>query len=80
MMDFREYLSQRKPKYDPEGDFVRLSLRDHDLPDIHSLRQLTGYMSERTALESLIGPARKVWADYVKLAKRQELQARPPAE
>ena len=35
-MTFKEYLAARRPRNDVQGDFVRLVLRDDDLPAIQS--------------------------------------------
>ena len=67
-MTFREYLAARKPRNDVQGDFVRLVLRDDDLPAIQSLRQLTSYMRGSATLSDWIEPGSRVWADYVKAA------------
>ena len=71
-MTFREYLVARKPRNDLQGDFVRLVLRDGDMPSIQSLRQLTSYMRSSATLSDWIGPGSRVWADYAKAAIRAE--------
>jgi hypothetical protein len=71
-MTFREYLAARKPRNDVQGDFVRLALRDDDMPAIQSLRQLTSYMRGSATLSDWIEPGSRLWADYAKAAIRAE--------
>ena len=71
-MTFKEYLAGRKPRNDSQGDFVRLALRDQDMPAIESLRQLTSYLRGSVTLSDWIEPGSRVWADYAKAATRAE--------
>ena len=71
-MTFREYLAARKPRNDFQGDFVRLVLRDDDMPAIQSLRQLTAYVRGSPTLSSWIEPGSRVWADYAKGSDQAE--------
>jgi len=71
-MTFRGYLAARKPRNDIQGDFVRLALRDEEMPALQSLRQLTSYMGGSATLSDWIEPGSRVWADYAKAAIRAE--------
>ena len=71
-MTLREYLAARKPRNDNQGDFVRLVLRDEDMPAIQSLQQLTLYMRGGATLSDWIEPGSRVWADYARAAIRAE--------
>lgn len=76
-MTFREYLAARKSVSDSRGDFVRLALRDGDLPDIQSLRQLTAYMRGNGALSDLIEPASLFWAAYANAEIKRDNAHKP---
>jgi hypothetical protein len=71
-MTFKEYLAARRPRNDAQGDFVRLALRDENMPAIQSLRQLTSYLRSSATLSDWIEPGTRVWADYAKAAIRAE--------
>jgi len=69
-MTFRDFLSTQRAKFDPEGDFIRLALRDPDLPAFTSFEELRKYVAGNPALAGFDEPCRALSVTYVR-AKRQ---------
>lgn len=69
-MSFKEYLAQRKPRHDAEGDFVRLALADPTFPDVSSWGEIEAHLVSSKATYPMINAARDVWDKHQKVESR----------
>ncbi|QPQ55096.1 hypothetical protein IC614_00245 [Allosphingosinicella flava] len=69
-MSFRDYISNRQARGNPQGDFVRDAKLDPNLPDVESWAQLRAYLERNRACDGAIDAARSVWGSYVAKTRR----------
>ena len=68
-MTFKEYIEKRPPKYDAQGDFVRMAKSNGDLPDVTSWRELKSHMERSGAPSHVIAAGELVWSKYIAAVK-----------
>ena len=75
-MTFREYISKRPPRYDEQGDFIRLAKANAALPDVASWRELKSHMEASGAPSRVMDAGERVWANYLTSLRDAERKAR----
>lgn len=65
MSDFYTWLMSQKGRDDPVGDMAEDAARDRSFPkSVTSLRQLTGYLTNKGACQEAIEAAREAWREF----------------
>jgi hypothetical protein len=64
-MTFKEYIEKRPPKYDAQGDFVRMAKSNGDLPDVTSWRELKSHMEKSGTPSQVLEAGEAVWSKYI---------------
>ncbi len=68
-MTFKEYIRKRPPKYDVQGDFVRMAKANSELPDVTSWRELKAHMEKSGTPSHVIEAGELVWSKYIAALK-----------
>jgi hypothetical protein len=79
-MTFKEYINTRSPKYDEQGDFIRLAKANRALPDGTSWREMSSHMEASGTPSHVVNAGERVWANYLNLVRDQQRKARPATQ
>jgi hypothetical protein len=76
-MTFKEYITTRSPKYDEQGDFIRLAKANSALPDVTSWWEMRSHMEASGTPPHVVHAGERVWTNYLTLVRDQQRKARP---
>ncbi len=78
-MTFKDYISKRPPRYDQQGDFIRLAKANSALPDVSSWRELRSHMEQSGAPSLVVEAGERVWENYLAAIREEDRKARAVA-
>ena len=79
-MTFKDYIHSRPPRYDEQGDFIRLAKANSALPDVASWRELKSHMEASGTPSRVVDAGERVWANYLSTLRDAERKARLVSE